>query len=61
MLAAFAVLTLRTRCIPAWLGWLGAHAAASQLGLLAGVVVGSGPMAPAGWYWPDPVNSVRLW
>jgi hypothetical protein len=50
MLAAFAVLTLRTRAFPVWLGWLAALAAATQLGLLASIVADSGPMAPTGWY-----------
>jgi hypothetical protein len=50
MLAAFAVFAVRSDGLPSWLGWLAAVAAAAQLGLLAGIVVDTGPLAPGGWY-----------
>ena len=58
MLAAFAVLTARSRAMPAWLGWL---AAAAQLGLLAGIVVTTGPLAPGGWYTFAPYPLFVVW
>jgi hypothetical protein len=50
MLAAFAVLTFRHRVLPAWLGGLAWVAAATQVGLLLGIVVDTGPFAPTGWF-----------
>ncbi|MFC4944991.1 hypothetical protein [Pseudonocardia sp. GCM10023141] len=50
MLVAFAVSAGTGRAVPGWLGLIAAVAAATQLGLLAGVVVDTGPMAASGWY-----------
>lgn len=61
MLAAFAVLTARTRAMPAWLGLIAALAAVAQLGLLAGVVVTAGPLAPGGWYAFAPYPLYVVW
>ena len=61
MLAAFAVLTARSPAMPAWLGWLAAAAGAAQLGLLAGIVVTTGPLAPGGWYTFAPYPLFVVW
>jgi hypothetical protein len=61
MLAAFAVLTARSRVMPGWLGWLAAIAAAAQLGLLAGIVVTTGPLATGGWYTFVPYPLYVVW
>jgi hypothetical protein len=61
MLAAFATLTARSRAMPAWLGWIAAAAAAAQLGLLAGIVVTTGPLAPGGWYTFAPYPIYVVW
>lgn len=61
MLAAFAALTAGSRAMPAWLGWTAAVAAAAQLGLLAGVVVTTGPLAPGGWYTFAPYPLYVVW
>jgi hypothetical protein len=49
MMAAVAVVSLRYRAFPAWLGWLAAAAAGSQLLLWLGTVAFTGPLAPDGW------------
>ncbi len=49
MLAAVAVVALRHRALPGWLGWLSVLGAAGQLLLFCGTVVRSGPLAPNGW------------
>jgi hypothetical protein len=61
MLAAFAVLTARSPAMPGWLGWVAAAAGAAQLGLLAGVVVTTGPLAPGGWYTFAPYPLFVVW
>jgi hypothetical protein len=48
LLAAVALVSLRTRAFPAWLGWLSAVAAATNLCLSLGIVVDSGPLVPGG-------------
>ncbi|MCZ7571676.1 MAG: hypothetical protein M5U01_24260 [Ardenticatenaceae bacterium] len=48
MLAAVAVVSLRTRVFPAWLGWLSAVIAAADLFMSLGIVVDSGPLVPGG-------------
>lgn len=48
MLAAVAVVSLRTRALPVWLGWLSAVAAATNLSMSLGLVVDSGPLVPGG-------------
>jgi hypothetical protein len=48
MLAAVAAVSLRTRAFPAWLGWLSAVAAATNLCMSLGIVVDSGPLVPGG-------------
>jgi hypothetical protein len=49
MMAAVAVVSLRSRAFPAWLGWVAAATAGSQLLLWLGTVVSTGPLAPDGW------------
>lgn len=61
MLAAFAVLALRSGALPSWLGWLAAVAGASQLGLLAALVVDTGPLGPDGWYTFAPYPLYVIW
>jgi hypothetical protein len=48
MLAAVALVSLRTRAFPAWLGWLSAVGAATNLCMSLGIVVDSGPLVPGG-------------
>jgi hypothetical protein len=48
MLAAVAVLSLRSRAFPAWFGWLSAIAAAVNLSMSLGIAVDSGPLVPGG-------------
>jgi hypothetical protein len=45
MLLAVAVVTIRTRALPAWLAWLSLAAAATQVVPLFGLVAQSGPLA----------------
>ena len=49
LLAAVAVVTLRHRAFPAWLGWVAVVAAGAQLLLWWSTVVSSGPLAADGW------------
>jgi hypothetical protein len=49
MFAAVAVVSLRTRIFPTWLGWLAVLAAAAALALSFAVVDPTGPLAPQGW------------
>jgi hypothetical protein len=49
MLTAVAVVSFRHAAFPVWLAWISAAAAAAQLLLWCGTVVGSGPLAPNGW------------
>ncbi len=48
-LIAHAVVSLRTRAFPVWLGWISVAAAAAQMTLFVGTVVRTGPLAPNGW------------
>jgi len=48
MLAAVAVVSLRTGVFPAWLGWLSILVAAANLVMSLGIVVDSGPLVPGG-------------
>ena len=49
MYAAVAVVSLRTKVFPTWLGWLAVLAGAAALGLSFAVVDPAGPLAPQGW------------
>jgi hypothetical protein len=49
MFFAVAVVSLRTRAFPVWLGWLAVVAAAAAVLLSLAVVDPSGPLAPQGW------------
>jgi hypothetical protein len=49
MLIAVAVVSLRHRAFPAWIGWLAVAAAVSQFVLWYGTVVHTGPLAADGW------------
>lgn len=49
LLAAVAVVTLRTGVLPRWLGWLAVVAGAAAFTLTFGVAQASGPLAPSGW------------
>jgi hypothetical protein len=49
MFAAVAVVSVRARAFPAWLGWLAGVAAAAALALSFAVVDPTGPLAPQGW------------
>jgi len=49
MFTAVAVVSLRTRVFPVWLGCLAVLAAAAALVLSFAVVDPSGPLAPQGW------------
>jgi hypothetical protein len=48
MLAAVAVVSLRTGVFPAWLGWLSTLVAAANLVMSLGIVVDSGLLVPGG-------------
>jgi hypothetical protein len=48
MLAAVAVVSLRTRALPAWLGWFSGFAAMAHLIMSIGLVAESGPLVPGG-------------
>jgi hypothetical protein len=48
MLAAVAMVSLRDRAFPAWLGWLSACAAMAHVLMSIGLVVESGPLVPGG-------------
>lgn len=48
-LIATAVVSLRTRAFPIWLGWISVLTAGAQMLLFLGTVVRTGPMAPNGW------------
>lgn len=61
MLIAVALVSLRTRVLPAWLAWLSGVAAVTQLIPVLGVVADSGPLASGGWlsaYLPYPLYAV---
>lgn len=63
MLMAIAVLTFRTGCLPAWLGWLALLAAVTQLIPVCGIVIDGGPLAADGWvsaYLPYPLYALWL-
>jgi hypothetical protein len=49
MLVAVAVVSLRHRAFPVWLGWLSIVAAAAQALLWIATVVQTGPLASNGW------------
>jgi hypothetical protein len=49
MLAAVAVVSLRHRAMPTWLGWLAGAAATAQAVLWLSTAVASGPLASNGW------------
>jgi hypothetical protein len=49
MLLAVAVVSLRNRAFPRWLGWLSVVAASAQTVLWLGAVGREGPLAPNGW------------
>jgi hypothetical protein len=49
MFAAVAVVSLRTKVFPTWLGWLAVLAALAMFTLTFTVVAASGPLAPQGW------------
>ncbi|MHB1876546.1 MAG: hypothetical protein ACYCPF_17020 [Streptosporangiaceae bacterium] len=49
MMAAVAVVSLRHRAFPAWLGWIAAATAVSQFLLWLGTAASAGPLAPNGW------------
>jgi hypothetical protein len=58
MLTATALLTVRAQAFPAWLGWLAALAAITQMIPVLGVVADTGPLASGGWisaYLPYPL------
>ena len=48
MLAAVAVVSLRDRAFPSWLGWLSAFAAMAHVLMSIGLVVEGGPLVPGG-------------
>jgi hypothetical protein len=48
MLAAVAVVSLRDRAFPAWLGWLSVFAAMAHVLMSIGLVVEGGPLVPGG-------------
>ena len=48
MLAAVAVVSLRDRAFPSWLGWLSAVAAMAHVLMSIGLVVEGGPLVPGG-------------
>jgi hypothetical protein len=48
MLAAIAVVSLRSGAFPAWLGWLSTLVAAANLVMSLGIVVDSGSLVPGG-------------
>ena len=48
MLTAVAIVSLRDRAFPAWLGWLSAFAAVVHVVMSIGLVVEGGPLVPGG-------------
>lgn len=48
MLIATAVVSLQTKALPAWLGWLSVGTAAAHLAAAFGIVASSGPLSPGG-------------
>ena len=48
MLTAVAIVSLRDRAFPAWLGWLSAFAAVVHVVMSSGLVVEVGPLVPGG-------------
>jgi hypothetical protein len=48
MLAAVAVVSLRNRAFPPWVGWLSTFVALSHVLMSVGLVAGSGPLVPGG-------------
>jgi len=48
MLGAVAAVSLRSRVLPAWIGWLSLVMAAAHLAMSAGIVVDTGPLVPGG-------------
>jgi hypothetical protein len=48
MLIATAVVSLQTKALPAWLGWLSVGTAAAHLAAAFGIVASSGPWSPGG-------------
>lgn len=49
MLAAVAAVSLRTKVLPVWLGWLSVVTSLAALALFFAVVQATGPLAPQGW------------
>ena len=49
MYAAVAVVSLRDRVFPPWLGWLSAAAAGASAALVLSLIDPTGPVAPQGW------------
>lgn len=49
MYAAVAVVSLRDRAFPAWLGWVSALSGACGAGLVLALIDPTGPLAPQGW------------
>jgi hypothetical protein len=49
MLVAVAVVSLRHRAFPLWLGWVAVAAAGAQALLWSATVIQSGPLASDGW------------
>jgi len=49
MLMCSAAVSLRSKALPVWLGWLSVAGAVAQLALWFGTVVQTGPLAPNGW------------
>ncbi|WP_433518744.1 hypothetical protein ACQP2T_26535 [Nonomuraea sp. CA-143628] len=61
MLAAVAMVSLRTHAFPSWLGWLAALAAAAHALLSASIVTGSGPLAAGGWLATALYPALTVW
>ncbi|HET9139806.1 hypothetical protein [Actinophytocola sp.] len=49
LVTAVAVLSLRDKVLPTWLGWLSALVAVAHLAGWAGIVTAGGPLSPGGW------------
>jgi hypothetical protein len=62
MLVAVALVTLRTRALPVWIGWLSALTAVTYLILTAGIALDSGPLAlgASGTYVPYALTVIWL-
>ncbi len=61
MLAAVAMISLRTAAFPKWMAWLSASTAAAFVIMSAGIAVDSGPLAAGAWPTFIPYMAMATW